>query len=105
MADKRSTLSSDWEIIYCLFGLPGPYKMLRKLHKTLTTKSNQDAVLIANGIFSQEGFPMEASFVSTNKENFQSEARSLDFSNPEVAANEINEWVNNKTKGRSQWCT
>ncbi|GAA6232553.1 glia-derived nexin [Lates japonicus] len=77
----------------------GPYKMLRKLHKTLTTKSNQDAVLIANGIFSQEGFPMEASFVSTNKENFQSEARSLDFNNPEVAANEINEWVNNKTKG------
>ncbi|CAB1450701.1 unnamed protein product [Pleuronectes platessa] len=78
----------------------GPYKMLRKLHKTLTAKSNQDAVLIANGIFSQEGFPMEESFVATNKGNFQSESRSLNFSNRKGAANEINDWVNNKTKGQ-----
>ncbi|XP_062242544.1 glia-derived nexin [Platichthys flesus] len=77
----------------------GPYKMLRKLHKTLTAKSNQDAVLIANGIFSQEGFPMEESFVATNKGNFQSESRSLNFGNRQGAANEINDWVNNKTKG------
>ncbi|XP_039987392.1 glia-derived nexin [Xiphias gladius] len=77
----------------------GPYKMLKKLHKTLTAKSNQDAVLIANAIFSQQGFPMEESFVNTNKDNFRTETRSLDFSKPQVAANEINEWVNNKTKG------
>ncbi|XP_023284179.1 glia-derived nexin [Seriola lalandi dorsalis] len=76
----------------------GPYKMLKKLHKALT-KSNQDPVLIGNAIFSQEGFPMEASFVTTNKDNFQSETRSLDFSNSQGAANEINDWVNNKTKG------
>lgn len=75
--------------------------MLRKLHKTLTAKSNQDAVLIANGLFSQEGFSMEPAFVSENKENFECETRSLDFSNPNSAANEINEWVSNKTKGRS----
>ncbi|KAF3693111.1 Glia-derived nexin [Channa argus] len=77
----------------------GPYRMLKKLHKNLTAKPNQDAVLIANGLFSQEGFPMEAGFVSENKENFECESRSLDFSNPEGAANEINEWVNNTTKG------
>ncbi|XP_040902968.1 glia-derived nexin [Toxotes jaculatrix] len=77
----------------------GPYKMLKKLHKSLTSKSNQEAVLIANAIFSQVGFPMEQSFVDTNKANFQSETRSLDFGNPDRAANEINEWVNNKTKG------
>lgn len=77
----------------------GPYKMLRKLHKTLTAKSNQDIVLIANAMFSQKGFPIEEAFVATNKANFQCESRSLDFSNPHVAADEINEWVNNKTKG------
>lgn len=77
----------------------GPYKMLKKLHKTLTAKSNQDVVLIANAMFSQEGFPMEEAFVSTNKANFQCESRSLDFSNPHEAADEINQWVNNKTKG------
>ncbi|XP_073347961.1 glia-derived nexin [Pagrus major] len=77
----------------------GPYKMLRKLHKTLTAKSNQDLVLIANAMFSQEDLPMEEAFVATNKANFQSESRSLDFSHPNVAADEINEWVSNKTKG------
>ncbi|XP_029373138.1 glia-derived nexin [Echeneis naucrates] len=76
----------------------GPYRMLKKLHKALT-KSNQDAVLIANAIFSQEGFPMDASFEATNKDNFQSEIRGLDFRNPGGAASEINNWVNNKTKG------
>lgn len=77
----------------------GPYRMLKKLHKALTAKSNQDAVLIANALFTQEGFPLEGTFTATNKDNFQCESRSMDFSNPDVAAEEINAWVNNKTKG------
>ncbi|XP_056139132.1 glia-derived nexin [Lampris incognitus] len=77
----------------------GPYKMLKKLHKSLTAKSNHDVVTIANAIFSQEGFPMEQTFVTTNKANFLCESRNLDFSNPHKAANEINDWVSNKTKG------
>lgn len=77
----------------------GPYRMLRRLHKALTAKSNQDVVLIANGLFTKEGFPMEKAFVETNKHNFQCESRSLDFNHPEAAADEINTWVNNKTKG------
>lgn len=74
--------------------------MLRKLHKALTAKSNQDVVLIANAMFSQKGFPMMEPFVAANKANFQCESRSLDFSRPNQAADEINDWVNNKTKGR-----
>ncbi|XP_057694503.1 glia-derived nexin isoform X1 [Corythoichthys intestinalis] len=77
----------------------GPYRMLRKLHKTLTAKSNQDVVLIANGIFSKEGFPMQKTFVETNKANFQAETRSMDFSDPKGAADQINAWVSNKTRG------
>ncbi|XP_029026858.1 glia-derived nexin [Betta splendens] len=77
----------------------GPYKMLRKLHKSLTAKSNQDAVLIANGLFSQEGFSMEPGFVRENKENLECKTSSLDFSNPQAAADEINEWVRNSTRG------
>lgn len=73
--------------------------MLKKLHKTLTSKSNQDIVTIANAMFTQEGFPMMGDFVNTNQENFQCEARSMDFSNTERAANIINDWVNNRTKG------
>ncbi|KAM6932882.1 glia-derived nexin [Xenentodon cancila] len=77
----------------------GPYKMLKKLHKALTAKSNQDIVLIANALFSQKGFPMENTFVATNKANFQCESRTLNFSNPQAASDEINVWVNDKTKG------
>lgn len=75
--------------------------MLKKLHKTLTAKANQDSMLIANAMFTKEGFPMEEAFVATNKANFQCESRILDFGNPLTAADEINEWVNNKTKGRN----
>ncbi|XP_068173603.1 glia-derived nexin-like isoform X2 [Antennarius striatus] len=75
------------------------YKMLKKLHQTLTAISNQDDVLIANAMFVQQGFPMEEAFVAANKANLQCESRNLDFTNPDGAADEINQWINNKTKG------
>ncbi|XP_076000536.1 glia-derived nexin [Genypterus blacodes] len=77
----------------------GPYKMLKKLHRSLTAKTNEDIVMIANGMFSKPGFSMEKAFVATNKANYQCESRSLDFSDTQGAADKINEWVNNKTKG------
>lgn len=75
--------------------------MLRKLHKTLTAKSNQDIVTIANAMFSQQGFPMEEAFMSSNRANFQCESRTLDFTDTEAAAATINIWVNNQTKGET----
>ncbi|KAM9811959.1 glia-derived nexin [Syngnathus typhle] len=75
--------------------IKGPHRLLKRLHKDLTTK---DAVLIANGLFSQKGFPMLKSFVDTNKANFQTESRSMDFGHPQRAADKINAWVSNKTK-------
>ncbi|KAJ3590544.1 hypothetical protein NHX12_008494 [Muraenolepis orangiensis] len=77
----------------------GPYKMLKKLHKTLTVQSNKQLVLLANALFRQTGFPLEESFMATNKANFQCENGTVDFSNPQAAADLINSWVNNKTKG------
>lgn len=79
----------------------GPYKMLKKLHKALTAKANQDSLLIANAMFTKDGFPMDEAFVAANKANFQCESRSLDFRHPQRAADEINEWVSVKTKGGS----
>lgn len=77
----------------------GPYKMLKKLHKALTAKSNPDSVIIANAIFAQDGFPLKETFVETNRLNFQCLTTSLDFSDPQGAADKINQWVNNNTKG------
>ncbi|MBN3295709.1 glia-derived nexin [Amia ocellicauda] len=75
------------------------YKMLKRLHKNLTSRDNRDTVTIANGIFAQKGFKMEDQFTSTNKENFQCESKSLDFADTNGAAASINKWVNNRTKG------
>lgn len=77
----------------------GPYKMLKKLHKSLTSKSSQDAVIIANGVFAQDDFALEEEFVETNRNNFQCQTSSVDFSDPQAAAETINEWVNNNTRG------
>ncbi|XP_030634642.1 glia-derived nexin [Chanos chanos] len=77
----------------------GPYKMLKKLHKTLTSKSNADIVTIANSLFPQLGFSMKEDFLSTNRENFMCETYPTDYSNPQHAAHAINEWVRNNTKG------
>ncbi|ROJ25388.1 WD repeat and FYVE domain-containing protein 1 [Anabarilius grahami] len=77
----------------------GPYKMLRKLHKALTTKSNADIVTIANALFPNEGFSLKEDFLTANRENFLCETQTIDYSNPEKAAETINEWVKNSTKG------
>ncbi|XP_031429921.1 glia-derived nexin [Clupea harengus] len=77
----------------------GPYKMLRKLHKSLTGRSNADVVVIANGIFHQQGSTIKPDFLSANRENFLSESHNLDFSQPQQAAATINDWVNNRTRG------
>ncbi|KAG9348301.1 hypothetical protein JZ751_002036 [Albula glossodonta] len=73
--------------------------MLKKLHKTLTSKSNQDFVTITNALFAQEGFQMEEAFISTNKANFMCESRNMDFSNKHLAVAVINDWVKNHTNG------
>uniref|UniRef100_A0A8C9T734 Serpin peptidase inhibitor, clade E (nexin, plasminogen activator inhibitor type 1), member 2 n=1 Tax=Scleropages formosus TaxID=113540 RepID=A0A8C9T734_SCLFO len=77
----------------------GPYKMLKKLHKSLTNRSNQDLVTIANAVFVQQGFNIKEPFMSTNKDNFQCESTNLDFGNTHAAAESVNSWVKNRTKG------
>lgn len=83
--------------------LLGPYKMLRKLHKLLTTKSNADIVTIANALFPKEGFSINEDFLTANRENFMCESQNLDYSDPQTAAHAINEWVKNKTKGTASF--
>ncbi len=73
--------------------------MLRKLHKALTTKSNADIVTIANALFPNEGFSMKDDFLTANRENFMCESQSIDYSDPEKAAESINEWVKSRTNG------
>ncbi|WP_210490414.1 serpin family protein [Rufibacter aurantiacus] len=53
----------------------------------------------ANSIWLNDHFELLAPFVSTNQNYFQATVKPLDFSSP-TAKDEINNWVNDKTKGK-----
>ncbi|XP_026082771.1 glia-derived nexin-like [Carassius auratus] len=78
----------------------GTYKLLRKLHKALTTKSNADVVTIANALFPNKDFIMKEDFLTAIRENLMCESHAIDYSDPEKAAETINTWVKNSTKGQ-----
>lgn len=51
---------------------------------------------IANSIWNRQGFTVNSDFLNSNKNYFDAEITSLDFSNPE-SVNTINTWVDDKT--------
>jgi serpin B len=53
----------------------------------------------ANSIWYRDGFPVLPNFLNVNKNYFDAEVDSLDFTLPS-AAQTINNWVNTKTKGK-----
>ncbi|MCI4385513.1 hypothetical protein PGIGA_G00051270 [Pangasianodon gigas] len=77
----------------------GPYKMLRKLHKALTSKANTNFIVIANALFPQEGFNIHTNFLTTNRDNFLCDSHTLNYNNPQQSADFINGWIKNRTKG------
>lgn len=75
-------------------------------HNLLTTLPNLDnktKIAIANALFVQPNFPLEADFVSTCRQSYDAQVDILDFmNNPSGAAAKINAWAarntNNKIK-------
>lgn len=56
-------------------------------------------LLIANSLWARKGIVFNPGFLKTNKEFYQAEITTLDFNHP-AAANKINNWVKDKTKGK-----
>ncbi len=54
---------------------------------------------IANSIWSRAGFPFYADFMNVNQQYFDARTQELDFSSPAASAT-INDWVNQRTRGR-----
>lgn len=54
---------------------------------------------IANSIWNREGFPVKQDFINVNKEYFDAEVQTLDFSNTE-SVDIINNWVKDKTNDK-----
>ncbi|KAK2831028.1 hypothetical protein Q7C36_016114 [Tachysurus vachellii] len=77
----------------------GPYKMLRNLHKMLTSKAHNNFIIIANALFPQEGFNIYNNFLNTNRDNFLCDSHALNYNNPQQSADYINGWIKNRTMG------
>ncbi len=71
----------------------------KKLINGLVNADKSVVFTNANSIWMKQGVEFSDSFLATNKEYYQAEAKSLDFSSP-GAADIINKWVNSNTKGR-----
>ena len=64
----------------------------------LTSADPELTVNIANSIWMLEDFKFSEAFVATVKNDYQAEAKKLDFADPK-SADVINKWVNDKTRG------
>ncbi len=74
----------------------------RSLIDTLTRKSEnekQTEIRFANSVWTDQSFRLRDRYIQTLKDSYDSEARSLDFSD-EKSADVINGWVEEKTNGK-----
>jgi serine protease inhibitor len=73
-------------------------------HELLAALAKADPavqIAIANALWAQAGFTIEKSFLDLNRNFYGAKVESLDFaSNPAAAADVINRWVNQNTKGK-----
>lgn len=68
----------------------------KSIIETFTSLDPDVKMQIANSIWNRQGFEVNPDFLNTNKNYFDAEITSLDFSNPE-SVNTINSWVDDKT--------
>ena len=68
----------------------------KSIIETFTSLDPDVKMQIANSIWNRQGFEVNPDFLNTNKNFFDAEITSLDFSNPE-SVNTINSWVDDKT--------
>ncbi|KAJ8285172.1 hypothetical protein GJAV_G00023120 [Gymnothorax javanicus] len=68
------------------------------IHENLNAKTDVDLSL-GNALFIAQDFKLRPEFLESMKRYFQSEGFSTDFSNTEAAKEQINKYVDEKTKG------
>ncbi len=71
----------------------------RGLLELYTSLDRTTEVLVANGVWVDQGFPVRAEFLATARDWFSAEARTLDLQGPS-ALGDINGWVKDRTRNR-----
>ncbi len=74
-------------------------EITRELIHVLVTNVDGNLLEIANSMWYDEDFPVEAEFISLNSHYFDAEVKEIDFRTAE-AVKTINDWVNDKTNGK-----
>ncbi len=72
----------------------------RTIREALLNADNLVETNIANSIWYRNTFQINSGFVDINKKFYDAEVRPLDFSDAEGSKKTINNWVNDKTKGK-----
>lgn len=70
---------------------------------TLSQLQNDDQLYhlsIANKIYVKENFPIKETFKNSSLQTYQAEAQNINFNEKETAANQINQWVEEKTENK-----
>ena len=71
-----------------------------KITEALMKADSKVTLDIANSIWYRDDITVQPDFIKSNKENYNAEVKSLDFSDAEGAKTTINNWVNEKTRSK-----
>ncbi|XP_062128437.1 serine protease inhibitor 42Dd [Drosophila sulfurigaster albostrigata] len=77
-----------------------PPEVAQTFQFVLEKYRNSNLLKIANKLYVQEGKQLKASYEQSIKEQYNSEAESINFALSDAAAQSINAWVNAKTEGK-----
>lgn len=69
------------------------------LNQLIKKKEKNFTINLANAIWIQKNYPVEQTFIENNKDFFDAKITNIDFFQKEKAQKNINQWVNDATKG------
>ena len=68
-------------------------------HEVRVTTVEVFRLQLANALFPQAGYAIREDYLATLSEHFGAQIQELDYASPQLAADEINAWVKDKTQG------
>ncbi|TDG51756.1 hypothetical protein AWZ03_001816 [Drosophila navojoa] len=77
-----------------------PPEVAQTFQFVLQKYKDSDLLKVANKLYVQQGKQLKASYEATIKQDYNSEAESINFALSDAAAQLINGWVNAKTEGK-----
>ncbi|XP_075169386.1 serine protease inhibitor 42Dd-like isoform X2 [Haematobia irritans] len=77
-----------------------PKEVAETFHHVLEKYQDSNLVKMANKVYVQEGNAIKPEYAALTKEKYHAEAESVDFVQSQLAAQNINSWVESKTAGK-----